>query len=193
MSNNLFPIFLKLDEMHVLLIGAGNVGIEKLNAIINNSPGAKVTVIAKNVLNEFREIALKGNVNIIEEAYDASFITGDITIVIAAVNDVALAETIRNDAHAKGKLINAADKPALCDFYLGSVVTKGDLKLAISTNGKSPTMAKRLREVFSEMLPGELDEVMQNLREIREKLHGDFQHKVAELNRITKTLIEKND
>ena len=79
----------------------------------------------------------------------------------------------------------------MCDFYLGSIVTKGNLKLAISTNGKSPTLAKRLREVFSELLPNELDEVMDNLQQIRDQLKGDFTNKVQELNKITKTLVEK--
>jgi siroheme synthase-like protein len=111
--------------------------------------------------------------------------------VISAVNDLQLSEQIRNDAKQKGKLINAADKPELCDFYLGSIVTKGNLKLAISTNGKSPTVAKRLKEIFNELLPEELDEVLNNIQQIREKLKGDFQNKVNQLNEITKVLVEK--
>ena len=69
-------------------------------------------------------------------------------IVIVAVNDVATSEAIRNAAKAQGKLVNVADKPELCDFYLSSVVKKGNLKIAISTNGKSPTAAKRIKEVL---------------------------------------------
>jgi siroheme synthase-like protein len=60
--------------------------------------------------------------------------------LIVAVNDLAWSEEIRNDAKAKGILVNVADKPGLCDFYLGSIVQKGNLKIAISTNGKSPTL-----------------------------------------------------
>jgi siroheme synthase-like protein len=93
---------------------------------------------------------------------------------------------------AKGKLINVADKPELCDFYLGSIVTKGNLKLAISTNGKSPTVAKRLKEVFHELLPDELEEVLDNLQQIRNKLKGDFANKVQQLNELTKVLISEN-
>lgn len=189
--NKLFPVFLKLEQMRVLLVGAGPVGLEKLNAIINNSPAAAVTVVAKEVSADFKAAA-EGleNITIITGGYNPSYLE-DVDIVISAVNDIALSTQIRNDTKAKGKLINVADKPALCDFYLGSIVTKGNLKLAISTNGKSPTLAKRLREVFSELLPEELDEVMDNLQEIRNQLQGDFQHKVSELNKITKTLIEK--
>lgn len=189
--NRLFPIFLKLEEMRVLLVGAGNVGLEKLNAILNNAPAANVTVVAKHVNPEFAEAAAgHANINIVHGEYSPAYID-DADIIISAVNDVALSTVIRNDAKQKNKLINVADKPALCDFYLGSIVTKGNLKLAISTNGKSPTLAKRLREVFSELLPGELEEVMDNLQQIREQLKGDFSSKVSELNRITKTLVEK--
>lgn len=190
-TNRLFPVFLKLEQLRVLLIGAGNVGLEKLNAIINNSPAAVVTVVAKEVTPAFKTAAEGlNNITLITGEYQPSYLDNT-DIVISAVNNLELSTVIRDDAKAKGKLINVADKPALCDFYLGSIVTKGNLKLAISTNGKSPTLAKRLREVFSELLPDELDEVMDNLQEIRAQLQGDFQHKVSELNRITKTLIEK--
>lgn len=189
--NRLFPIFLKLEEMKVLLVGAGKVALEKLNAIVNNSPATYVVVVAKEVNADFAHTAsYYKNVRIIVGEYDASYLDGA-EIVIVAVNDVALSTSIRNEAKQKGKLVNVADKPALCDFYMGSIVTKGNLKLAISTNGKSPTLAKRLREVFSEFLPSEIDEVMNNLQNIREQLQGDFQHKVAELNKITKSLVEK--
>jgi len=190
-TNRLFPVFLKLEEMKVLLVGAGNVALEKLNAIVNNSPATYVVVVAKEVNDNFAHTAsYYKNVKIIIGNYDASYFDAA-DIVIVAVNDAELSASIRNDAKQRGKLVNVADKPALCDFYLGSIVTKGNLKLAISTNGKSPTLAKRLREVFSEFLPGDIDEVMNNLQQIREQLQGDFQHKVTELNKITKSLVEK--
>jgi uncharacterized membrane protein YfcA len=82
-------------------------------------------------------------------------------------------------------LVNIADKPDLCDFYLGSIVKKGSLKIAISTNGKSPTIAKRLRETFTETIPNEMDHVLDNMQNIRNQLKGDFNYKVKELNKIT--------
>lgn len=189
--NNLFPVFLKLENLRVLLIGAGNVGLEKLQAIINNAPKTKVTVVAKEISDCFAEVANQySTIEIIKTSYNSSFLD-DCDILISAVNDLQLSEQIRNDAKQKGKLINAADKPALCDFYLGSIVTKGNLKLAISTNGKSPTVAKRLKEIFNELLPDELDDVLNNLQQIREKLKGDFQNKVHRLNEITKVLVDE--
>jgi len=86
-------------------------------------------------------------------------------------------------------LVNAADKPDLCDFYLSSVVQKGDLKIAISTNGKSPTIAKRIKEVLNDSLPAEIDELLSNMQQVRNKLSGDFAEKVKQLNEITKGLL----
>ena len=102
-----------------------------------------------------------------------------------------ISEQIRNDAKQRGKLVNAADKPDLCDFYLGSVVKKGNLKIAISTNGKSPTIAKRLKDVLNEVMPDQIDEVLQNMNVIRNKLSGNFTDKVNKLNHITKDLALK--
>jgi siroheme synthase-like protein len=191
--NKLFPVFFKLEQLRVLLIGGGNVALEKLQAIVNNAPKTKVTVVAREVFDVFKEEANKyDTIKIIMGDY-ASHYLDDCDLVIAAVNDIPTSEIIRNDAKVKGKLINVADKPELCDFYLGSIVTKGNLKLAISTNGKSPTVAKRLKEVFNELLPNELEEVLDNLQQIRNKLKGDFTNKVQQLNEITKTLLDKSN
>ena len=190
--NTLFPVFFKLEQLRVLLIGGGNVALEKLQAIVNNAPKTKVTVVAREVFDAFKEEAAKHEtIRIIVSDYAPHYLD-DCDLVIAAVNDIPTSELIRNDAKAKGKLINVADKPDLCDFYLGSIVTKGNLKLAISTNGKSPTVAKRLKEVFHELLPDELEEVLDNLQQIRNKLKGDFANKVQQLNELTKVLISEN-
>ena len=190
--NTLFPVFFKLEQLRVLLIGGGNVALEKLQAIVNNAPKTKVTVVAREVFDAFKEEAEKHEtIRIIVSDYAPHYLD-DCDLVIAAVNDIPTSELIRNDAKTKGKLINVADKPDLCDFYLGSIVTKGNLKLAISTNGKSPTVAKRLKEVFHELLPDELEEVLDNLQQIRNKLKGDFANKVQQLNELTKVLISEN-
>jgi len=127
--NTLFPVFFKLEQLHVLLIGGGNVALEKLQAIVNNAPGTKITVVAKEVFDSFKEEVNKHTtINLIVEEYEPHYLD-DCDLVIAAVNDIPTSELIRNDAKQKGKLINVADKPELCDFYLGSIVTKGNLKL----------------------------------------------------------------
>jgi siroheme synthase-like protein len=85
-----------------------------------------------------------------------------------------------------------ADTPELCDFYLGSIVQKGNIKIAISTNGKSPTIAKRLKEVFEDMIPAEMEDVLDHLQTIRNRMKLNFQQKVRRLNEITKELVKRN-
>jgi siroheme synthase-like protein len=189
-SNNLFPVFLKLEHMHLLIVGGGNIGLEKLNSVISNSPATKVKLVAKAISAEIRTIAAeRDNIELVEKAFDSSDLDG-IDVVISAIDDVIASREIAEAAKAAGKLINVADKPELCDFYLGSVVKKGNLKIAISTNGKSPTAAKRLKEVFNEALPAEIDEVINNLQSIRNRLNGNFAEKVKKLNILTKGLVE---
>ena len=96
-------------------------------------------------------------------------------------------------ARQRHLLINVADKPDLCDFYLGSIVKKGDLKIGISTNGKSPTVAKRLKEIFQTNLPDELDLTLQQMNKLRNTLGGDFAHKVKVLNKATASLVNHSN
>ena len=192
-TNNLFPVFLKLEDLNVLLIGAGNVGLEKLASIVSNAPATSVRVIATEINKGIQDLASRyENIQLIEKRYETSDIEWA-SLVITAINDPGLSEQIRIDAKQRGKLINAADKPDLCDFYLGSVVKKGNLKIAISTNGKSPTIAKRLKEVLNDVMPDQLDEVLQNMNVIRNKLSGNFTDKVNKLNHITRDLSLKTN
>jgi len=189
-GNDLYPVFLKLGNLHTVLIGAGNVGLEKLNSIVSNSPEARVTVIARAIQPEVHACAAEfKNIKIVQKSFvDTDLDNAD--VVIAATDDSELNKYIRQSAHDRKLLINVADKPELCDFYLGSVVQKGDLKIAISTNGKSPTIAKRLKEVLNEALPDELDITLQQMNELRNSLGGDFADKVKKLNEVTSMLVE---
>jgi uncharacterized protein len=187
-SNTLFPVFLKLEELRVLVVGGGSVGLEKINALLGNSPKTRITVVAREIDLAIRELGEKyDNLKFEERVYrtdDLDF--GD--IVIVAVNDNLVSHAIREDARVKGKLINVADDPKHCDFFLGSIVKKGNLKIAISTNGKSPTMAKRLKEVLMDAIPEQIDDVLENMHIIRGRLNGDFNARVKKLNKITQGL-----
>lgn len=189
-KNNLFPVFLKLEDLRLLIVGAGEVGLEKLTTVLTNSPNARIRIVANYFKPEVEELSFHyPNVQLIYADYKPVFLD-QCDLVIAAVNDIELAEQIRNDAKQKGKLINSADKPSLCDFYLGSVITKGDIKIAISTNGKSPTLARRLKEFFNEVLPDELETVVSNLNAIRNKIQTGLKDRVKKLNEITASLVE---
>ncbi|MCU0379578.1 MAG: TSUP family transporter [Chitinophagaceae bacterium] len=188
--NPLFPVFLKLENLRVLLVGGGHVGLEKLQAMHANAPEAMITVVAKKIDDRLRAFASgKPTMHLEERAFEPADLK-DRDIVFIAIDDPKESQRIRDLAKAERLLVNVADKPEQCDFYLGSIVQKGSLKLAISTNGKSPTAAKRLREMLQHSLPDELEDVLQNLQQIRKQMGGDFAHKVHELNKLTSGLVE---
>lgn len=189
LGNQLFPVFVKLNKLNTLLIGGGNVGLEKLNAMLANSQFAKIKVVANSICSEIHNLSTTySQIELLQKAFEPADMEG-MQLVIAATNDNFLNKSILEAAHARNLLVNVADKPELCDFYLGSIVKKGDLKIAISTNGKSPTVAKRLKEVLAESIPNELDQTLQQMSLLRNKLQGDFASKVRKLNAVTASLV----
>ena len=110
-------------------------------------------------------------------------------LLIVATDEPRLNIKIYELAKSRGILTNVADTPRFCDFYLGSIVTKGNLKISISTNGKSPTFAKRIREFLEELIPENINETLEILNSYRKKIRMDFQSKVKELNRVTSSMI----
>jgi precorrin-2 dehydrogenase/sirohydrochlorin ferrochelatase len=186
--NTLFPIFVKAEKLRILIVGGGYVGLEKLTAVLANSPEARVDLVAPEIRAEIPELAQQHpNVTLLYKPYHSAFLEG-FDLVIVGTNDKAVNRQVQVDCKARHILVNVADTPDLCDFYLSSVVKKGDLKIAISTNGKSPTFAKRFREVLEEILPDSLQETLDNLTAIRNQLKGDFVQKMEKLNEITKVL-----
>lgn len=188
-KNQLYPVFLKLERLTILLVGAGNVALEKLQSLLSNSPNAKITVIAPLVKEELRDF-LKDfpACSIIQREFQP----GDIEnkeLIFLATDNAPLHVEIKRLAIQKGILVNVADTPGLCDFYLGSIVQKGGLKIAISTNGKSPTIAKRIKEMLNDMLPEEIDKLLDNMQAIRDEMKGNFQDKVKQLSELTTALI----
>lgn len=190
-ENELFPVFLKLSELHTLIVGGGSVGLEKLTAVLKNSPKAEVTVVAPSLKNEIINLAENfPNIKIQKRKFLPEDLN-DKDLVIAATNNRILNKGIKEEAKSRKILTNVADTPDLCDYYLSSIVQKGSIKLAISTNGKSPTVAKRLKEILNTAIPDEMEDVLDNLVQIRSRLNGNFSEKVKELNKITSVLVEE--
>jgi len=190
-GNTLWPVFFRLDKLKVLIVGAGDVGLEKLTFMLKSSPNAHVTVVAPWVSKEVGQMIADGSydITIHQRPFDPADMK-DHNIVIAATNNHCLNLMIYATAKEADKIVNVADTPNLCDFYMGSIVTRGDLKVAISTNGKSPTFAKRFRQLLEEILPNDTNDLIGNLKIIRDKLKGSFAVKVKKLNEITSSLIE---
>lgn len=183
--NNLFPVFLKLEFLDTLIVGGGHVGLEKLTAILKNSPTARITLVARTIQESIKDLA-RNHPSV--TLYERNFKLWDLwdkDLVMLATDNRSLHESIRKFSRTRRLLINVADTPDLCDFYLGSVVTRGHLKIGISTNGKAPTISKRIREYLEEALPEDMNLLLENMEKIRNKIKGDFNHKVKVLNEIT--------
>ncbi len=191
-NNKLYPIFLKASKLDILIIGGGKVALEKLTFLLKSSPDAKVSLRAKWFLPEVVRLADNFGIDIKEEAYHSPQLKGR-QLIIAATNDLAVNKRIVSDAQQENILINVADMPDLCDFYLGGIVTKGDVKIAISTNGKSPTLAKRLRQLLEEVLPNDIGLLADNLNRYRMQLKADLDIRVSKLNDLTEGLLSKKE
>lgn len=191
-NNTLYPVFLKTSVLRVLIVGGGHVAEEKLRFLTKSSPDARITLVAPLIREATKKLALRYNVELLEKAYEADQLHG-FHIVIATTDNPGLNREIYRDCRALDKLVNVADNPPLCDFYMGGIVTKGHVKVAISTNGKSPTTAKRLRQFFEEVIPEDISQMVENLHRYRKNIKGDFEHKVKKMNQLTKTLTSEGE
>lgn len=187
-TNELYPIFLKVHQLQVLIVGGGNVALEKLRFLLKSSPNAQVQLIAPEIQREVRELAQKHQVDLIAKHYEMKDLEGK-DLVIATTDKTEVNTQVYNDCKTRNTLVNVADTPTYCDFYLGGIVTKGHVKIAISTNGKSPTTAKRLRQFFEEVIPEDINLLVENLNRYRKTIKGNFKKKVVTLNKLTEVLV----
>ncbi len=190
--NNLYPIFLKTGSLNVLIVGGGNVAEEKLSFLTKSSPDARISMVSPMFRENTLELAGNFNVELITSTYNIEFLKGK-HLVIAATDRPEINIQVYNDCRSLDTLVNVADNPPYCDFYMGSIVTKGNVKIAISTNGKSPTTAKRLRQYFEDVIPEDISRMVQNLNAYRKTIKGDFEQKVSKMNEVTKNLISNKE
>ena len=207
MTNPLYPAFFRLDRLQLLVVGAGQVGEEKLRFILKSSPNARVTIVApwmgeelRAALDQYHPGSEEGAAGVWQTSsggrvvwYDREFRKDDVfqaDLIVAATDIRAVNRAVYEAAKAARRVCNIADTPELCDFYLGSIVTRGPLKVAISTNGQSPTFAKRFRQWLEAELPEvETTDLIDNLKVFRDRLTGNFQTKVRDLNTLTGSLL----
>ncbi len=192
-GNVLFPVFIKLHKVQTLVVGGGNVGLEKVEALLKNDPNANITVVAPEIKQELLDLTQTSDKIKIVKRKVRRWDLRKADVLILATDDYSLHVRLKRKAEKLRLLTNVADTPDLCDFYLGSTVKKGDLKVGISTNGKSPTFAKRFRQTLEEILPDDTQELLDQLKTIRDRLKGDFQQKVQKLNEITAVMVEKGN
>ena len=164
---NLQPIFLKLDGRPGLLVGAGNVALEKLNTLLTS--GLRMRVIAPEAKAEVRAFADEGKIELVQRKFAPDDLDGNF-IVIAATDDPDVNATVYRESVARGLLVNSVDDPPHCDFYFGSVVRRGDLQVAISTAGESPAVAQQLRREIDAKLPGNLGPWLTQVGQLRREI-----------------------
>ncbi|OFZ01533.1 MAG: hypothetical protein A3K10_16040 [Bacteroidetes bacterium RIFCSPLOWO2_12_FULL_31_6] len=189
-TNTLYPIFLKLDKINTLIVGAGNIGLEKLNFITAQNPHAKICMVAPEIHPEILVKSLQNsNIVLLKRTFMVSDLC-NIKLLILATNNRTLNTKIYHLAQENNILTNVVDFPELCDFYTGAVLQKGNIKIGISSNGVSPTIAKRLKEILNDVIPENINETADDLNKIRTHLKGNLAHKINVLNKITEVLVD---
>jgi uroporphyrin-III C-methyltransferase / precorrin-2 dehydrogenase / sirohydrochlorin ferrochelatase len=161
---SLLPIFLKLDGRPGLLVGAGTVALEKIGSLLKT--GVRLRVIAPQARHEIRQLATEGKLELVEREFRPEDLDGAF-IVIAATDAPEVNAAVYREAVARGIACNSVDDIPNCDFFFGSVVSRGDLQIAISTAGESPAVAQRLRREIDEQLPRDLGPWLAQLGELR--------------------------
>jgi uroporphyrin-III C-methyltransferase/precorrin-2 dehydrogenase/sirohydrochlorin ferrochelatase len=161
---SLLPIFLKLEGRRCLLVGAGNVALDKIGSLLKT--GLRLRVVAPEARLEVRQLALEGKLEWIERRFETADLDGNF-LVITATDSHEVNSAVYRGAVERNILCNSVDDIPNCDFFFGSVVSRGDLQIAISTAGESPAFAQRLRREIDEQLPQDLGPWLASLGELR--------------------------
>lgn len=140
---SLFPMFLKLQGKRCLVVGAGNVSESKIEGLLET--GARIRVVALQASPAVREWAHAGKIELELRAFTTDDLR-DMFLAIVATSSRTLNERVYREAQVRGVLCNVVDVPDLCDFYYPSVVRRGDLQIAVSTAGQSPSLAQKIRQ-----------------------------------------------
>jgi precorrin-2 dehydrogenase/sirohydrochlorin ferrochelatase len=145
-----YPAFLDLKDVPCLVVGGGQVGERKVKTL--QSCAAKVYLISRELTPYLEEEVRQGRIELLAPAYQTEHLTGKF-LVIGATDDPILNGRIGREARERGILCNIVDKPQECNFILPSLVSRGDLTIAVSTAGKSPALAKKIRRDLEEVFP----------------------------------------
>jgi precorrin-2 dehydrogenase/sirohydrochlorin ferrochelatase len=175
-----FPIFLEIRHKNVLVIGGGVIAQRKIESLME--AGANIVVASKDLTPQIKKYEKEGRIVVVGREYDKAFLE-EVFMVIAATDDAELNHRISQDAIEKGLLVNAVDQPKDCNFIFPSVVKRGDLVLAISTSGKSPALAKKIRERLEQEFGDEYEIFLNIMGYLRQEIFSWNlpQHKNSQL------------
>jgi uroporphyrin-III C-methyltransferase len=161
---SLLPIFLKLDGRRGLLVGAGNVALDKIASILKT--GLRLRVVAPQARPEIRQLAAEGRLEWLQRRFEQADLDGNF-LVIAATNVPQVNAAVYRGAVERNIACNSVDDIPNCDFFFGSVLSRGSLQVAISTGGESPSVAQRLRREIDQQLPADLGPWLEDLGRLR--------------------------
>ena len=141
--SSMFPMFVKLEGRSLLVVGAGKVGEGKIEGLLDS--GAQIRVVALKATDAVHEWARRGEIDLRKRSFVPADLEG-MFLVVVATSSRGLNEAIYREAQHRGVLCNVVDVPELCDFFYPAVVRRGDLQIAVSTSGQSPSLAQRIRQ-----------------------------------------------
>ena len=162
-----YPLFLDIKNRACLVVGGGAVGTRKVETLLDC--GAVVTVVSRETTAEIDSLAQKGAVTLEKRTYRPEDLEGKF-LVIGATDDEGLNRQISEDAGRRNLLCNIADQPSLCNFILPAIVDRGDLVIAVSTSGKSPAFAKKIRRALEKQFGPEYEPFLSLMGKIRDVL-----------------------
>jgi precorrin-2 dehydrogenase / sirohydrochlorin ferrochelatase len=166
-SVSLFPLFLKLEGKRCLVVGAGLIGLEKVESLLRC--GASIRVVAPKAVVRVQQLSSRGVIEWLARRFTPEDAAG-CDLIVAATNDRQVNQAVFAEASRRSILCNTADDPPLCDFFFASIVQRGDLQIAISTAGQSPALAQRLRREIDAQLPADLGTWLDDLGELRREI-----------------------
>lgn len=162
-----YPVFLDIRGKRCLVVGGGSVAERKVQSLL--ACGAKVTVLSHTANPALRALVERGDVDAELRGYSPGDADGYF-VVVAATDDRALNQQVFADVEARGGLVNTVDDPEHCRFIVPSVVERGSLTVAISTAGKSPALARQMREEIEAIFPAEYADYLEQLSSLRRRL-----------------------
>ena len=162
-----YPIFLELSGRRVVLVGGGAVAVRKAHALLD--AGARLIVVAERAGDVLTALCRKHNAELIRSKYSKQYIAGAV-LVIAATNDPRVNEQVYRDCQTLEVLCNVVDDPSLCDFFVPAVVKRGDLQIAIGTEGYCPAYAGHLRKQFETTFTEEHGRFLSELENVRKQI-----------------------
>jgi siroheme synthase-like protein len=166
----LFPAFLKLKDRPVLVVGGGSIAASKISSLVQ--AGARVTVVSPELSSQLAESVRNREIEWLPKRFEPGDLDGKF-LVLAATSLRDLNASVYHEADKRQVLCNAVDDVEHCHFYYGSIVQRGDLQIAISTNGKSPALAQLLRKELEQQFGPEYAAWVDWLGSAREVLRAE--------------------